>query len=73
MCSALLDFPVPLPPGVRCVPGDIGKLGVSLLISSSNLDVRDAFDDQSMINHALFDKNWRTVLPNFASSDTHWC
>jgi hypothetical protein len=55
VCDALLEFPVQRPTGVRCLPGNIGKPGVCLLICPPDLDVRDTLDDWTLISHAPFD------------------
>jgi hypothetical protein len=55
VCDGLLDFPIKNDGGVRCVPGNIGKPGVCVLTSPSDLDVRDSLDDWNLINHFPFD------------------
>jgi hypothetical protein len=55
VCDALLEFPVQRPTGVRCLPRNIGKPGVCLLICPPDLDVRDTLDDWTLISHAPSD------------------
>ncbi|KAJ4295112.1 hypothetical protein N0V90_007121 [Kalmusia sp. IMI 367209] len=66
--EALLDFPAHNPSAIRCIAGNIGKPGLSLLLPPSDPEVRDSLDDWQLINHAPYDGRAEN---NFGSTSLH--